>query len=105
MQLNAGLTIQIDIEDDAESATEIAMTEQSSGGFEWCRIKAVFSEQPLNASQHGSVIIYDKNRSSVPQRCVPSVRGLFGSLRPHVNGRRWPRKHIHTRQIRAVIKL
>ncbi len=100
-QLDAGLTIQIDIEDDAESVAEIAVSEQRAGGIEQRRIKAVFPEQPLNASQHGSVIIYDKNRSSVRQdRRGPSFENRSASCH-----RRPANIHIHARQIRAVIQL
>jgi hypothetical protein len=78
-QIDAGPVAQIDIENDAASIVEIAVILQGLRGVEQNGLEAMFPQEPFHASQHGRIVIDDKNGSSIWQ-----VRPLI-SVGTHFN--------------------
>jgi hypothetical protein len=58
--LDTGLVIQVDVEDNAASLIERGVILEGLSGTEENALKAVPPQEPLHASQHAGVIIDDK---------------------------------------------
>ena len=66
-QIDAGPVAQIDIENDATNIVEIIMLSQSLRGVEQKGFEAVFPQEPFHASQHGWIVVDDKNHFTTRQ--------------------------------------
>src|ERR1700716_3229254 len=60
-QLDAGLIVQIDIDDDADRLAEIVMIEQRPARAEHRCPKAVLAQQPRDARAYRGVVVNDEN--------------------------------------------